>query len=1240
MTLLCPICGEDVPAAVVAGAQATCPRCHSTFAADEATTVGPEITPDGPTRTLAEGERPGAPGAPGAASLPEIPGYRVLGFIARGGMGIVLKAHHAALNRLVAIKVPLARRLATEQDKDRFLREARAAARLRHPHICPIYEVGESRGVPYIAMGFIEGMTLQAWARQHKPTAHRSAKIMATLSRAVGYAHAHNVVHRDIKPANVMIDAETEEPVLMDFGLAKELAEENVQMTRAGQVMGTPAYMAPEQAAGRIDQIGPCTDVYTLGAVLYDLLCGRPPFLGTFGEIVHRLQHDEPVPPRRLAPRVHRDLETICLKALSKDPAGRYASAVALAEDLERFCAGENVLARRAGPAARLWKRVRRRPAASAAIAVAVLLAATAVILVRQADRARSVKSLTLAIQSGLEAEDWSAGRLADMEKVVEDLGRLSPEDGRAARLHLNERFAESLRKAIAQPRITKEEKARIEASLDLLAARDASSAPALRQALQERARAWDTVFELAPPFAGVGEVFPPSAVQVDEKGLLPPKGRTGRDGSTVPTRIPAGGNVQLEAVFARDWENSDEIGLVLNGNPEKEDFRTLSGYTFRLKSLKPPDVAPDSWFSLAMARQSGGMITLQILRNGSLLRELQIAAALVPEGPLRLVAIREGDVLTFQVNDLPPMVFCDTFPLAARGLTVFAVRWPTGRYLERLRGLRQDLPPVASLLERGDDLYAQQKLVEALAAYQQQALTATVAEVGQEARYKQGLCLLGLKRDREALDAFARLQKEDGDRWPPMAAGQLWALYLKQNRADDAEGLYNTLAARYSIDHLAMLIPEDVRAFILEKYRSSGRGWSLIQHNPNRVRDLERCMAVEQFLDPNSRDAAQTKYFLLRAYRMEGENDRAAAFARKALDSAQPISEVSLNNEFCWIQRLRGRPEIALAELDRRLFDAQHNLVPRIQGLLVERARIHAAMKQWDDAEKDIEDYLRLVDDKARLTGDKSVPEACLLAGFLRQQRGDQKGALEAWRRGLPPVREGESVDLAIYADKTGRVILYPLILASLADQPVSSPEAILGTFVPLLKALPGGQASEKKGGSFYKEMMGELMHITPAMLKNMWRSRRGQQYARHMAFLDIPLAESVRVPPVLMATEIIRDKAFPDGTTPEQETILEEAGDRMYGAYFDGRMNLFQGFQFAMALKGNLTEFGWGGVAPTLDAATRGPTAYVLGFVYLRLERPDDAAKLFQTAVTDAPPDSPLRRIAQDELDRLQKK
>jgi serine/threonine protein kinase len=209
-------------------------------------------------------------------------------------------------------------------------------------------------------MGFVRGETLAAWARRRRPTARQAAEMAAKLARAVGYAHEHGVIHRDIKPANVMVDAESGQPVLMDFGLAKELTDQSSQLSHSGQIMGTPAYMAPEQAAGKLRQVGPPADVYALGAVLYELLCGRPPFQGALGEVLRMVQTEEPIAPRRLAPQLHRDLETICLKAMAREPQARYGSAVALAEDLERFWAGEAVLGRREGLGRQLWRKLRR----------------------------------------------------------------------------------------------------------------------------------------------------------------------------------------------------------------------------------------------------------------------------------------------------------------------------------------------------------------------------------------------------------------------------------------------------------------------------------------------------------------------------------------------------------------------------------------------------------------------------------------------------------------------------------------------------------------------------------------------------------------------------------------------------------------------------------------------------------------------------------------------------------------
>lgn len=301
--------------------------------------------------------------------------YELLEKISHGGMGVVYKARHKKLRRISAIKRPLPGLADDPVDRQRFLREARAAAGLRHPNICPIHVVGEIDGQPYIEMDFISGKTLSAWAREKRLSPRESAEIVARLARAVSYAHEHSVIHRDIKPRNVIVDEETGTPVLMDFGLARNLVDTDTRLTHSGEVLGTPAYMPPEQAAGKMDQVGPLSDIYSVGAVLYELLCGQPPFSCGFTEFLREVQIREPKPPRKLNPAMHRDLETICLKAMAKEPSRRYASALALAEELERFLAGEPIQARPPGHVGRAARWLRRRPMIAAAVGVMALSA-------------------------------------------------------------------------------------------------------------------------------------------------------------------------------------------------------------------------------------------------------------------------------------------------------------------------------------------------------------------------------------------------------------------------------------------------------------------------------------------------------------------------------------------------------------------------------------------------------------------------------------------------------------------------------------------------------------------------------------------------------------------------------------------------------------------------------------------------------------------------------------------------
>jgi uncharacterized protein (DUF433 family) len=284
---------------------------------------------------------------------PEVPGYEILGELGRGGMGVVYRARQLSLNRVVALKMILAGGHSAPDQIVRFRAEAQAAARLRHPGIVQIHEIGEHDGLPYFSLELVEGGSLAGKLRGRPLKARRAAELIEDVARAVQHAHARDILHRDLKPGNILITADGV-PKIADFGLAKQL--EVAGPTRTGEVMGTPAYMAPEQAQGRKD-IGPAADVYSLGAILYEALTGRPPFVAaTDLDMLLQVLEADPVPPRQFNPRVPRDLETVCLKCLRKDPAERYPSAGELADDLGRFLDGEPVRARPPG----VWRRVNR----------------------------------------------------------------------------------------------------------------------------------------------------------------------------------------------------------------------------------------------------------------------------------------------------------------------------------------------------------------------------------------------------------------------------------------------------------------------------------------------------------------------------------------------------------------------------------------------------------------------------------------------------------------------------------------------------------------------------------------------------------------------------------------------------------------------------------------------------------------------------------------------------------------
>jgi tetratricopeptide (TPR) repeat protein len=367
------------------------------FAVDEALRPPDEVTVhirDDAKTTLGPHSWPAEINPP-AQPPHSIAGYDILGELGRGGMGIVFKALDLRLNRVVAIKTVNEAAFTTPLQLRRFLAEAELIARLTHPNIIPIYAVGEEQGRPYFSLEFAAGGNLSQRLAKGPITSGQAALLVETLAHAVNAAHAVGIVHRDLKPSNVLL-ASDGTPKIGDFGLAKLLDDDSAR-TLSGEILGTPSYMAPEQAEGRSRDVGPAADIYALGAILYQALTGRPPFLGVSAMETMKLAiSTEAVPPRRQRPDVPRDIETITLKCLEKDPRARYEGALALADDLRRFLDGRPIASRPVGPLGRLWRWRRRNPAlagTAAALLLTFILGLPALLglwLQARADRARA----------------------------------------------------------------------------------------------------------------------------------------------------------------------------------------------------------------------------------------------------------------------------------------------------------------------------------------------------------------------------------------------------------------------------------------------------------------------------------------------------------------------------------------------------------------------------------------------------------------------------------------------------------------------------------------------------------------------------------------------------------------------------------------------------------------------------------------------------------------------------------
>jgi tRNA A-37 threonylcarbamoyl transferase component Bud32/tetratricopeptide (TPR) repeat protein len=1201
------------------------------------------ITRDGgETHTSGTGTRP-------VLSRPEVPGYEILDELGRGGMGVVFKARQQKLNRVVALKMILSGTDADDQDRTRFRTEAEAIARLQHPHIVQVFEVGEHAGKSYLSLEFCEGGSLEKKLRAGGLPAGQAAHLVETLARAVQAAHERQVIHRDLKPANILLTAEGA-PKVTDFGLAKKLDQQAGQ-THSGTLLGTPSYMAPEQARGLNKELGPAVDIYALGAILYECLTGQPPFReDSLWDTVTQVIEQEPIPPRRLRPKVPRDLETICLKCLSKEPARRYATALALAEDLHAFQTGEPIRARRVGRTERVWRWCRRNRgvAVLSAVVLVCVLAGVGVAAYLIAERDRSAAQFTTARQVqdlwdqleqrlALPPEKWSPEHVAAIKAGLQELTQLDPVKGQAGTKKLYEEAVPALaQKLMAEGKLQPEQQQQILFLIQLVAEQEKGLADTLHKDLAFRLTQFNEVFALTTPFGNLDQVF-----RTQKQSLT----KTDKYLNSVPVAnpvpiilsdVPSPGVVGLKAKFAALSNAGTEMGLLLNAT----DAKKLTGYAFLLKTkdtITPPGAAKARPATLAEARAQQLSIFQQIWREGVLLHQRQVAPADLPAGkPVVLHARREGDHLTFQINKAAPLEFYEVFPVTGKGN--YGLVWPAETPLEELQALHQPLPTKPSPLEKGDAYFSQADFDNAIHEYRQQAKQFQQPDLQQEAKVKEALALIESKQP-GAVPLLAKVASEPGKRWPFVAACQLWLLHVRQKEYASAQLALNQVLMHKQVAHfgqLSSMIPLQVRDEILGSYDNAGLGGYVLATQAEREEYIQKhrlLVDLEELFEVMTTVRFAKYLELVRAYRFNNQSHEALQAMKKWIQQEGGY----LIEELVWILLEQGMPQEALAEIDQHLAQDKAAGHPHARpALLIERARALIALGKKAVAEKELETYFALVVPQTGPPGQippwpenvtyRYYSDACLVLGFLHLERGDTVGAKQIWAQGMYRKKfEGGRQGLG------GVLGLYNAVFAGILSEKMTDQEldpyidwaleraSVPAFFIPSLK----------KGLPLHKIFRAAVTEP------------KGYDYARQLAYHQLSWRQTVLVPAELVTVSFIRDQAFASkfGSAPE-EALVRQFATAGIGQFLDKKitagtiLNLGMFWAKPQDLKAPVVLGALRtGLPPTLFPSS----AYLFGRRYLQMNNKDQARAFFEAVHKDAPPGSEVARLAQLELTRL---
>ncbi|HEX4000949.1 MAG TPA: serine/threonine-protein kinase [Pirellulales bacterium] len=1149
--------------------------------------------------------------------------YEIRRFIARGGMGVVYEAWQTSLKRPVALKMIRSAEFAHQEEVDRFFAEARAAGRLLHPGIVPVFEVGTQAGRHFFSMEYIEGQSLMHKLRAGPLPAREAAELVRQVAAAVEFAHSRGVIHRDLKPQNILLDA-SGHPRVTDFGLAKQLTGDDA-MTATGQILGTPSYMPPEQASGKLVAVSRLSDVYSLGAVLYALVTGRPPFqAGSPIETLQQVLTQEPVSPRMLNPAVPRDLETIALKCLSKDASRRYASAAKLAEDLGHFLDGKPILARPAGHIERTIRWCRRNPLAAALVCSLFLLLVAVAGFSTVALRARRVDHLSTLerlFETRLKDLRLNEDSLRGQEQLVDEIDSLDHPRAVENRKALWAAAAAMIRGELDAERLTDERRTEISAEIQLLTVRDAGLAADLSKALTQHFRDWHLDWELAPPFANAQSRFAATPVTVNH-GELAYHSST-RESPMIALKADSSQATEVVVEFSSNWEAATSLGVLLQVEGD-------AGYELLVQPTATSGgrdelagrVALKSPISFTAARGLHGTAVIMLRRRNLVLQQTAMPLDQLHSKPLRLRLRREYDELIGQVDGFAPLRASDPFPLIGEK-GICAVRWPSDIGLSYLAVLKKEAPPRASPLEIADARYDRGDFDSALQAYSQEALRESSPQ-RDEARYKQALCLLARNRLDDAADVLESLRWRPGERWPAMAGCQLWLLRLKQNRETDATEVFDSIQSRFSTEQLAALISGQDRELLTSRYLSGFLyPTQLLRFDPNRLARVEKTEKVLRLLSNNGAlstdNLGSTAELLLgRAYEFSGKPEQALEHYHRYLLSTS--ERAPRTRHYYRVLRLLGKSQQALDEIQQDLL--AHPPEPDASDyafLLLEKVRTRIALRHSSaDIEAEIAHALHVLDTYSSSDEVRSTVRGALLLirGLRYDARGDEEAARAAWKEGFAACH----ADMLRYPGNYRSTEIHELLLGALSgDLSDEDADHVLGMFTSA-----AGDSPIVLGA---RTFLGDPQALN-ALQRAAWQSPRGRRLAWDLVTDALPQTDSLVLPTALLGMQYVQDSAFASDWRAEQEEVVYQSSEEgVKGMMVDGSISFSKLLPLVLAWKGIGTTESWVAAFQQLPADLPAGGLYVLAH---RLSRRHAAAAqiaaVFEAAAKSAPKGSPL--------------